>query len=81
MSNFIYEYHLFGTFSWQSLVILGVGLVFMIIPMEDVNQCLFKLDAQNEVLPYEEVESNFDNVAKKHKIFNFFNKFIDFPGL
>jgi len=64
-SNFLYEYDLFGTISWQSLVILGVGVLYMIIPMEDVNEALFKIESKNEILTYEQVEMDFDTVKTK----------------
>lgn len=62
ISNFIYDYDLFDTTSWQSLLILGVGILFAIIPMESVNEWLFAIESQNEILRYHDVVAQFDTV-------------------
>ena len=68
----VYQYDLGGTISWQSLVTLGVGCLFAVIPGDSLNELLFKVESKNEVLSYEQVEADFDTVFKIFYFWEFY---------
>ena len=43
-------------------MILCIGVIMMLLPLQDINEWLFKIDCQNETLIYDKVELEFDNV-------------------
>ena len=58
--NFIFSYHLQHEVNWQPLLILIIGIVYSLLPMEHFSEMLLPVKAESEKLTYDEVVADFD---------------------
>eukprot|EP00828_Plagiopyla_frontata_P011732 TRINITY_DN16520_c0_g1_i2.p3 TRINITY_DN16520_c0_g1~~TRINITY_DN16520_c0_g1_i2.p3 ORF type:complete len:160 (+),score=19.55 TRINITY_DN16520_c0_g1_i2:305-784(+) len=60
ISNCLYDYMLFGSIYTLNLVIAILGLIYLLLPLETLNQMLFALPDQAENEEYKDAEISFD---------------------
>ena len=53
VGNFTFSYHLFHKIEWQEYVIIIIGVIYSILPMEQINQHFFKVLEVDEILNYD----------------------------
>ena len=54
--------NLFHQVDWCSITIFVLGLVHVILPMKTINEWLFSVESQDEVVVYEDAEVEFETV-------------------
>ncbi|CAD8115777.1 unnamed protein product [Paramecium sonneborni] len=60
IGNTVVSSILFGEVKWQDFIIIIIGVVYNLLPMEDISSVLFPLEQKDEVLSYEEAEEYFN---------------------
>lgn len=53
LGNFTFSIHLFNTVEWSSIIMLALGLVYAILPMQDLNEYLFHIEDLDEEISYQ----------------------------
>lgn len=54
--------NLFHQVDWCSITIFVLGLLHIILPMKTINEWLFDVESQDEVVVYEDAEVEFETV-------------------
>ncbi|CAD8169509.1 unnamed protein product [Paramecium pentaurelia] len=60
IGNTIVSSILFGEVKWQDFIIIIIGVVYILLPMEDISSVLFPLEQKDEVQSYYEAEEYFN---------------------
>ncbi|CAD8112660.1 unnamed protein product [Paramecium sonneborni] len=60
IGNTVVSSILFGEVKWQDFIIIIIGVLYNLLPMEDISIVLFPLEQKDEVLMYEEAEQYFN---------------------
>ena len=58
--NFIFSYHLLHKVHWQPMLVMIIGFVYALLPMEEFSEKIFPVKAESEKLTYDEVVADFD---------------------
>ncbi|EAR87534.2 transmembrane protein, putative (macronuclear) [Tetrahymena thermophila SB210] len=59
LGNFTFSIHLFNTVEWASIIMLVLGLIYAILPMQDLNQYLFHIEDLDEEITYQQAKFSF----------------------
>ncbi|KAL4466070.1 hypothetical protein ABPG74_004307 [Tetrahymena malaccensis] len=59
LGNFTFSIHLFNTVEWSSVIMLVLGLIYAILPMQDLNQYLFHIEDLDEEITYQQAKFSF----------------------
>ncbi|CAK58012.1 unnamed protein product (macronuclear) [Paramecium tetraurelia] len=60
IGNTVVSSILFGEVKWQDFIIIIIGIVYILLPMEDISSVLFPLEQKDEVQTYYEAEEHFN---------------------
>ena len=69
IANILFAYTLFEHISWQGVTLLVLGILYALLPMEDVVDYLFKRHEVMEEKTYDQAEIEFDTVYLKKSYF------------
>ncbi|KAL4485796.1 hypothetical protein ABPG72_012336 [Tetrahymena utriculariae] len=59
LGNFTFSIHLFNTVEWSSVIMLILGLIYALLPMQDLNQYLFHIEDLDEEITYQQAKFSF----------------------
>ncbi|KAL4500435.1 hypothetical protein ABPG72_003386 [Tetrahymena utriculariae] len=78
MGNFIFRWILGQYIDYFSLGLFGLSVIFILLPLELINEWFFEIVSLQEIKPYKQIKDQFDtdyereNPITKHKALEFF---------
>ena len=58
LGNFIFEYQIFKTYNYFSIINFILGIIYTILPMQDINEKLWPLDHDLAEFTWKEAEDD-----------------------
>jgi hypothetical protein len=62
LGNYLFADNLFHQVDWCSHWILILGIVYVILPRKWINEFLFEVESEDEVIVYDDAEADFETV-------------------
>jgi len=60
LGNYLFAVNLFHQVDWCSITIFVIGIVYIILPMKKINEFLFEVGSEDEVVVYGDAEADFE---------------------
>lgn len=75
LGNFTFYYHIFQKINYLALVQIALGILYMVLPMQEINEYIFQIENSDETITYRECFHDFKTdydrenpVVKKEKV-------------
>jgi uncharacterized membrane protein len=75
LGNFTFYYHIFQRINYLALIQIAIGLIYMVMPMQEVSELIFPIENEDEIVSYSncfhEFKTDYDRenpVLKKAKL-------------